>query len=83
MAIAAWRIAGAQREVLRLYNAQDMIEAIERAGDVVLEAREMTLQQVKAAKPSYTYEYEPRFGKNPAWTPEMFVEAIYKNLGWK
>lgn len=40
----------------------------------------MTLQQVKAAKPSYTYEYEPRFGNNPAWTPEMFVEAIYKNL---
>jgi hypothetical protein len=27
-----------------------------------------------------TYEYEPRFGRNPAWTPEMFVEAIYKNL---
>lgn len=41
----------------------------------------MTLQQVKAAKPSYTYEYEPRFGKNPAWTPEMFIEAIFKNLG--
>ena len=40
----------------------------------------MTLQQVKAAKPSYTYEYEPRFGNNPAWTPEMFVEAIYKSL---
>lgn len=40
----------------------------------------MTLQQVKAAKPSYTYEYEPRFGTNPAWTPEMFIEAIYKNL---
>jgi cyclase len=43
----------------------------------------MTLQQIKAAKPSYTYEYEPRFGKNPAWTPEMFVEAIYKSLGGK
>jgi cyclase len=40
----------------------------------------MTLQQVKAVKPSYTYEYEPRFGNNPAWTPEMFVEAIYKSL---
>jgi glyoxylase-like metal-dependent hydrolase (beta-lactamase superfamily II) len=43
----------------------------------------MTLQQVKAAKPSYTYEYEPRFGKNPAWTPDMFVEAIYKSLSAK
>jgi cyclase len=40
----------------------------------------MTLQQVKAAKPSFTYEYEPRFGKNPAWTPDMFIEAIYKTL---
>jgi glyoxylase-like metal-dependent hydrolase (beta-lactamase superfamily II) len=43
----------------------------------------MTLQQIKAAKPSYTYEYEPRFGNNPAWTPPMFVEAIYKTLGGK
>lgn len=40
----------------------------------------MTLQQVKAAKPSYTYEYELRFNRNPAWTAEMFVEAIYRNL---
>src|SRR6266705_450910 len=40
----------------------------------------VTLPQVKAAKPSYTYEYEPRFGKNPAWTPDMFIEAVYKNL---
>jgi glyoxylase-like metal-dependent hydrolase (beta-lactamase superfamily II) len=43
----------------------------------------MTLQQIKAAKPSYTYEYEPRFGNNPAWTPQMFVEAVYKTLGGK
>jgi glyoxylase-like metal-dependent hydrolase (beta-lactamase superfamily II) len=42
--------------------------------------KKMTLQQVKAAKPSFTYEYEPRFGNNPAWTPDMFVEAIYKSL---
>ncbi len=40
----------------------------------------MTLQQIKAVKPSYTYEYELRFNRNPAWTAEMFVEAIYKNL---
>ena len=40
----------------------------------------MTLQQIKAVKPSYTYEYEPRFTRNPAWTAEMFVEAIYKSL---
>ena len=40
----------------------------------------MTLQQVKAVKPSYTYEYEPRFGRNPAWTAEMFTEAVYRTL---
>jgi glyoxylase-like metal-dependent hydrolase (beta-lactamase superfamily II) len=40
----------------------------------------MTLQQVKAMKPSPTYEYEPRFNRDPGWTAEMFVEAIYKNL---
>ena len=40
----------------------------------------MTLQQVKALKPSVTYEYEPRFNRDPAWTAEMFVEAVYKNL---
>jgi cyclase len=43
----------------------------------------MTLQQIKAAKPSYTYEYEPRFNRDPSWTAEMFVEAIYRNLGGK
>ena len=40
----------------------------------------MTLQQVKALKPSVTYEYEPRFNRDTAWTAEMFTEAIYKNL---
>ena len=40
----------------------------------------MTVQQVKALKPSVTYEYEPRFNRDPAWTAEMFTEAIYKNL---
>jgi glyoxylase-like metal-dependent hydrolase (beta-lactamase superfamily II) len=40
----------------------------------------MTLQQVKALKPTVTYEYEPRFNRDPAWTAEMFVEAVYKNL---
>jgi hypothetical protein len=40
----------------------------------------MTLQQVKALKPSVTYEYEPRYNRDPGWTAEMYVEAIYKNL---
>jgi hypothetical protein len=43
----------------------------------------MTLAQIKAMKPSPTYEYEPRFNRDPAWTAEMFVEAAYKSLGGK
>jgi len=46
-------------------------------------AKKMTLAQIKARKPSVTYEYEPRFNRDPAWTAEMFVEAIYKNLSAK
>jgi len=42
--------------------------------------KKMTLQQIKALKQGYTYEYDLRFGKNPAWTPDIFVEAIYKSL---
>jgi cyclase len=40
----------------------------------------MTLAQVQAASPRVTYEYEPRFDRDPAWTAGMFVEAIYTNL---
>jgi glyoxylase-like metal-dependent hydrolase (beta-lactamase superfamily II) len=43
----------------------------------------MTLQQIKALKPSPTYEYELRYNRDPAWTAEMFVEAVYKSLGGK
>jgi hypothetical protein len=42
--------------------------------------KKMTLAQVKALKPSPTYEYELRYNRDPAWTAEMFVEAIYGNL---
>ena len=38
----------------------------------------MTLQQIKAAK--LTRDYDPRFGRNPSWTPDQFVEAIYRTL---
>jgi hypothetical protein len=38
----------------------------------------MTLAQIKAAKPSE--DWDGRFGTDPAWTPDMFVEAIYKSL---
>jgi hypothetical protein len=38
----------------------------------------MTLEQVKAAKP--TFDYDPLYGANPVWTTDMFVEAAYKSL---
>ena len=43
----------------------------------------MTLAQIKAMKPSATYEYELRFNRDPAWTADMFVDAVYKSLGGK
>ena len=39
----------------------------------------MTLDQVKAAKP--TTDYDPRYGTNTgAWTTDMFVEAVYRTV---
>jgi cyclase len=43
--------------------------------------KDMTLAQIKAAKP--TEDWDGRFGKNPNWTPDMFVDAIYKGLSAK
>ncbi len=39
--------------------------------------RGMTLEQVKAAKP--TADYDPRYATRE-WTPDMFVEAVYRTL---
>lgn len=42
----------------------------------------MTLEQVKAAKP--TRDYDPRYGADKGfWTTDMFVEAVYKSLSEK
>ena len=41
-------------------------------------SRGMTLQQIKALR--LTRDYDGRFGKNSSWTPDMFVEAIYRSL---
>jgi cyclase len=43
--------------------------------------KDMSLAQIKAAKP--TEDWDGRFGKNPNWTPDMFVDAIYKGLSGK
>jgi len=42
----------------------------------------MTLEQVKAAKP--TRDYDPRYGAETGfWTTDKFVEAVYKSLSSK
>jgi len=43
--------------------------------------RGMTLPQIKAA--NLTRDYDGRFGRNPSWTPDMFVEAVYRSLNAK
>jgi hypothetical protein len=39
----------------------------------------LTIEQVKAARP--TFEYDGRYGATTGpWTPDMFVEAAYRDL---
>jgi cyclase len=43
-------------------------------------AKGLTLDQVKAARP--TADYEPRYGATTGpWTTDMFIEAVYVTLG--
>jgi glyoxylase-like metal-dependent hydrolase (beta-lactamase superfamily II) len=56
---------------------RDMV-TIMRDRVAALKGRGMSLAQVKAAK--VTKDYDPRWGRNPKWTPDMFVDAIYTTL---
>ena len=67
----------------RLCDLGDVIEYREmltivrdRVQDMVNKG--LTLEQVKAAKP--TLDYDPLYGHDPAWTTEQFVDAVYKSL---
>jgi hypothetical protein len=41
--------------------------------------KKMTIEQVKAARP--TLDYDSRYGATTgSWTTEMFVEAVYRSL---
>jgi cyclase len=60
---------------------QEMVTIIrDRVQDMV--SKGMTLDQVKAARP--TRDYDPLYGtdKGP-WTTDMFVEAVYRSLSAK
>ena len=58
---------------------RDMLVIIrDRIRDMV--ANKMTLEQVKAARP--TLDYDGRYGSDTgAWTTAMFIEAVYRELG--
>ena len=60
---------------------RDMVTIIrDRIQDMIKKG--MTLEQVKAAKP--TRDYDPMYGSTTGfWTTEMFVEAVYKSLSTK
>jgi glyoxylase-like metal-dependent hydrolase (beta-lactamase superfamily II) len=56
---------------------RDMVTIIrDRVADGIKNGQ--TLDQVKAARP--TEDWDVRLGRNPKWTPDQFVEAIYKSL---
>jgi cyclase len=88
MAVAEFRLEGGTLMVPghgRLVDSgdvayyRDMTTIIrDRIQDMVKKG--MTLEQVKAAKP--TLDYEPRYGATTGfWTTDKFVEAAYKSLG--
>jgi cyclase len=68
----------------RLTDEQDVIEyrdMVTIVRDRILEyvKRGMTLEQVKAKKP--TLDFDPRYGSDTGfWTTSMFVEVIYKQM---
>jgi len=59
---------------------QQMVTIVrDRLQDMI--KRGMTLEQVKAARP--TRDYDPIYGRNTNWTTDMFIEAAYKSLTTK
>jgi glyoxylase-like metal-dependent hydrolase (beta-lactamase superfamily II) len=60
---------------------REMVSIVrDRIQDMI--AKKMTLEQVKAARP--TLDYDTRYGRTTgAWTTDMFVEAAYQSLANK
>jgi hypothetical protein len=48
----------------------------DRVKDMV--KRGMTLEQIKAARP--TLDFDGRYGMDPGWTPNQFVEAVFRTV---
>ena len=67
----------------RVSNEADVVEyrdmlTIIRDRVQAMVAKGMTLQQVKASRP--TLEYDGIYGTKKEWTGEMFIEAVYRDL---
>jgi hypothetical protein len=76
MAVPSHGRIGDEHDVLEYRDMLTIIrDRVQHAID-----QDMSLRDVLNASPSPTYEYEPRFDRDPLWTAEMFVEAIYENL---
>jgi cyclase len=59
---------------------RDMVTIVrDRIQDLMKKGR--TLEQIKAARP--TEDWDGRLGTDKSWTPDMFVEAIYRGLSKK
>jgi cyclase len=60
---------------------RDMVTIVRDRVQTMLK-RGMTLDQIKAARP--TLDFEPRYGSTTGpWTTAMFIDAVYRNLGGK
>jgi glyoxylase-like metal-dependent hydrolase (beta-lactamase superfamily II) len=58
---------------------RDMVTIIRDRVQAMVAGR-MTLEEVKAARP--TADYEPRFGATSGtWTTDMFIEAVFRTVG--
>jgi cyclase len=61
-----------------LVEYRDMVTIIRDRVQALIK-KGMSLEQVKAARPSL--DYDPRFGSTSgAWTTDMFIEAVFKSL---
>jgi glyoxylase-like metal-dependent hydrolase (beta-lactamase superfamily II) len=56
---------------------RDMVTIIRDRVQAMIDAG-MSLEQVLALRP--TRDYDGRYGRNERWTPEQFVEAVYRTL---
>ncbi len=61
-----------------LVRYRDMVTII-RDRIATMKDRGQSLAAIKAAKP--TLDYDSRFGRNPEWTGDDFIDAVYASLG--